>query len=714
MESQTECSKVVRLWQSRTHETDSSPYRADVIVPVYRDVAMTVNCLRSVLAHSGPELDRLIVINDVSPDAGMAAALEELAASDSRMMLLHNKKNLGFIGSINLGLSHRRGDVVLLNNDTKVTPGWLAELAAVCHTDDRTACVSPLTNIAPLCGVPELFQENSLELISAEKVQAATARLPRSTIMPVAVGFCLYMRGHVVDLIGGLDPIFGKGYYEENDWIMKAQAMGFIARRANRAFVYHYGSQSFDSAEKKKLNRKNEKLFTQRHPHFMPQVQRYVETVDSRLASHAVRVSCYSTLRVALDLRGNTFHPVGTNQYCAALARHLAARPDVDLQLLARDPRQVAGLPGRVRLGDQRIDGVEVIHRPSQVFDRNDLPLLIDSSAHTVISHLDLIIHRAPILVSSPSFAEDVRGTSYLSLQASQAVIAISDHAKSEIVAEYGLEDERVTVVPLGIDPERVVRLDNEIARSSAPRFFLCISTDYPHKNLSNLLQAYAQFRKTWHDGEPPSLVLVGAPTKLPGASYARLLQTPVPGVVYKGVMPDESIRDLFAAADALIVPSVYEGFGLTILEGMMAGVPVIALPLTSIPEVGGEAVLYPNGGRPEDLAHAMRQVIADRALRDSLIARGQSRARDFTWQKTVDRTLDVYRRVVSEPSEVSLLARRRLRELLSEKLPASSAAPQALPPAPPGILNSCQFLAKALKLKTKKTLARLPFRRAG
>ncbi|MGO9508077.1 MAG: glycosyltransferase family 2 protein [Mycobacterium sp.] len=96
--------------------------QADVIVPVYRDTDMTLRSLESVLAHSGPTLRSLIVIDDASPEPGMLEALAQIARSDPRMKVLRNEVNLGFVATCNLGLAERRGDAVLLNSDTIVTP----------------------------------------------------------------------------------------------------------------------------------------------------------------------------------------------------------------------------------------------------------------------------------------------------------------------------------------------------------------------------------------------------------------------------------------------------------------------------------------------------------------------------------------------------------------------------------------------------------------
>src|SRR5271155_4696018 len=98
----------------------SDSIQADVIVPVYRDTAMTMCCLESVLAHSGATLRSLIVVDDVSPETDMRTALANLARSDGRVLVLYNKENVGFVATCNRGLAERGGDAVLLNSDTIV------------------------------------------------------------------------------------------------------------------------------------------------------------------------------------------------------------------------------------------------------------------------------------------------------------------------------------------------------------------------------------------------------------------------------------------------------------------------------------------------------------------------------------------------------------------------------------------------------------------
>jgi glycosyltransferase involved in cell wall biosynthesis len=679
-------------------------HRADVIVPVYRDTQLTLHCLGSVLDLSGSPLRKLIVIDDASPEPDMFPALQRLAQADARVRLLRNPSNLGFVRTCNRGLAERAGDAVLLNSDTLVTRGWLRELAEVAHSDERTACVSPLSNNATICSVPRFCDSTPPDLVDEEAVRVATARLPRSTIVPTGIGFCMYLRGDVIDLVGELDPIFLRGYNEENDWAMRAQAMGFVALRANRAFVYHFGSVSFQ-AEQAKLDRRNTLILDVRHPHYLPQVRRFCTTLDSHLAAHAVRVESSGKLRVALDLRNLPPDAVGTRVYAVGLARALACSSELELTLIVRQPAQANKIPGRVVCGDQFLGDVEVIHRIGQVFDPSDLELLFGTPAHTVISHLDLIAHRAQGNFSSPAAADRYRTMSYMVLHGAQATFAISRHAKSEIVSEYGVPEESIFITPLGVDSHRFDRRsrdDGSILRALGvpARYFLSVGTDFPHKNLPNLLGAYAHFRRQWRQGVPPSLILSGNKTDQVGGFYDQLKSRPREGVIYLGAVKDEDLLALYHGAIALIFPSVYEGFGLPVLEAMAVGTPVIALPFSSIPEVGGDSLLYPDGTSPEALAGAMKQLCDHPAMREDLSERGRRHSERFHWEQTAQLTIDVYKSVISNPFERSLTSRRYLREAILNWAEPGSGALQL---RPIGIRNALKELDRAVKARARR-----------
>ena len=193
-------------------------------------------------------------------------------------------------------------------------------------------------------------------------------------------------------------------------------------------------------------------------------------------------------------------------------------------------------------------------------------------------------------------------------------------------------------------------------------RYFFSLATDYPHKNLAGLLDAYALLRSRWTDGDPPGLVLAGYSLGSRVSLYARLESQPqVDGLIFLGPVSPEELRVLYRQAEALVFPSFYEGFGLPPLEAMAAGTPVIAMPFSSIPEVGGDCILYPNGLSAADLAQAMEHLATNETLRDELRDLGLRRVEQFTWEKTALATLEVYRSAVLRPTERSLQMRRLL-----------------------------------------------------
>ena len=336
-----------------------------------------------------------------------------------------------------------------------------------------------------------------------------------------------------------------------------------------------------------------------------------------------------------------------------------------------QEPGQAAGLKGRVVTPDQWRNDVEVIHKPAQVIAPRELKVLFESSAHIVITYQDLIGYQIPSVFPTDLQHDHYRCTSSLSMQAVQRVIAYSESARQEITAEFGIPNEEVCVVPLGVDTtwfgHREGR-DYEICRKLglvAP-FFLSIATDFPHKNLPNLLDAYAILRSRWRDGEPPGLVLAGHTSSARTDFYPTLESSAFPaGVTFLGPVSRDQLRVLYQRALALVFPSLYEGFGLPPLEAMAAGTPVIAMPVSAVPEVGGDAVLYADGLSLRALTEAMESVAREPAVRERLQARGTKRIEQFRWEQTARATVEVYRSAVLLPSQRSLQARRLLRDAI-------------------------------------------------
>jgi GT2 family glycosyltransferase len=255
------------------------PAPVDVVIPVYRGLDETIACIESVRA-SLPRGARLIVVDDASPDPGMTAALDRLAKA-RRITLVRLPQNRGFPGAANAGLRAAAGrDVVLLNSDTLVPPGWLQRLrqAAYCAPDIGT--VTPLTNDGTIVSYPDPAGGNPIpDLAGAIALDALAQRANPGQIaeLPVGVGFCLYIRRDCLDQVGLLrEDLFAQGYGEENDLCLRARHRGWRNVAALDVFVAHVGATSFGAA-RTHLVRRNTAILERLHPGYDALVARHAK-----------------------------------------------------------------------------------------------------------------------------------------------------------------------------------------------------------------------------------------------------------------------------------------------------------------------------------------------------------------------------------------------------------------------------------------------------
>mgnify|MGYP001214847452 CR=1 FL=1 len=221
----------------------------DVIIPVYRAEAETRRCLDSVLAHPGPIAHEVIVIDDASGVASLAAYLDHLADA-GRITLIRHADNAGFVRTVNEGMAlHPQRDVVLLNSDTEVANDWLHRLRRAVYRDADIATATPFSNNATICSYPwEGWTggvHGTLGLAALDRL-IARANAGGQVDIPTAVGFCMYIRRACLDAVGLFDAErFGRGYGEENDFCMRAAGKGWRHILAGDVYVYHAGGASF-------------------------------------------------------------------------------------------------------------------------------------------------------------------------------------------------------------------------------------------------------------------------------------------------------------------------------------------------------------------------------------------------------------------------------------------------------------------------------------
>ena len=212
-------------------------------------------------------------------------------------------------------------------------------------------------------------------------------------------------------------------------------------------------------------------------------------------------------------------------------------------------------------------------------------------------------------------------------------ILTVSEFSRNQIVDWSGVSPEKVVNVGCGVDAAYVP--EGQTYGLSFP-YLLTVSNRKPHKNEARILQAFAQA-----DLDPQiHLVFTGRPTAdLARAIEERNLRARVDFV---GAVPEEKLPSLYRGAKALIFPSLYEGFGLPILEAMACGIPVVTSNITAMPEVAGDAALLVDPGSVEQITGAMEQIVADSGMRQQLREKGLRRAMKFSWGGAVSKVREV------------------------------------------------------------------------
>lgn len=231
-------------------------------------------------------------------------------------------------------------------------------------------------------------------------------------------------------------------------------------------------------------------------------------------------------------------------------------------------------------------------------------------------------------------------------------IITISEYSKREIVEHFGIAPEKISVTPLGVDARFFERFDvasrNDILRrlELPEQFFLFVGTLQPRKNLERVLSAHASLPMRLQAEVP--LVVVGRAGWGCDALVARLNDIQRRRTVrWLKYLPDHEVRCLMQSAQAMVFPSLCEGFGLPVVEAFASGLPVITSNTTSLPEVAGDAALLVNPENTAEIGDAMRQVLENLALSERLSVAGLQRARELSWQVCAQSTLEAYRRVL-------------------------------------------------------------------
>ncbi len=239
-------------------------------------------------------------------------------------------------------------------------------------------------------------------------------------------------------------------------------------------------------------------------------------------------------------------------------------------------------------------------------------------------------------------------------LRKASRVITDTEYTRRDMVRVYGLDPARIEVIPLAADPRYGV-LDRAECRDLVAKrhgirdgFVLYVGTLQPRKNVAPLIEAYGRMRR--RTGLPHKLLIVGKPKYRYESVFEAIRSSGFESdIQFAGFVPDDELPMYYNAADVFVFPSLYEGFGLPVLEAMACGTPVVSSNASCLPEVAGEAALLVDPSDVDGFDRAMERILGDAAFAHELRARGRARAAEFSWDRTARETLAVYAKVRTE-----------------------------------------------------------------
>jgi glycosyltransferase involved in cell wall biosynthesis len=370
-------------------------------------------------------------------------------------------------------------------------------------------------------------------------------------------------------------------------------------------------------------------------------------------------------MRIGIDISPLRRPRTGVGNYCYYLIKHLLLQhPELDLRGfasgsapldlddLASLPYRYIKIPTRALYAFSRVTGlphVDSLLGGLDVYHATNYYLLNTRSARSAVTIHDLSFLSMPE-TSSPKIRKLFSASVPRFARSADAVIACSRSTANDITRFTGIDPAKVTVVYEAADECLVPWERGKAARHIAAKynvetpFLLFVGTLEPRKNLPRLIQAFSRVRKCI----PQKLVLAGPDgwmiEEVNAAISASGIGDRIARVGYVASVND--IAAFYSAADAFLFPSLYEGFGLPLLEAMKCGCPVVCANNSSLPEVAGEAALYVDAEDVDALAAAIEKAAADDAVRQDLAAKGRIQVTKFSWASCADETAAIYRRL--------------------------------------------------------------------
>jgi glycosyltransferase involved in cell wall biosynthesis len=379
-------------------------------------------------------------------------------------------------------------------------------------------------------------------------------------------------------------------------------------------------------------------------------------------------------MRIALDVR--KVHDFGIGTYLRNLIRHL---PELDtdnqfvLMGFPRDAELLRSFDSRFELAFVGAPNYSIREHFSVPFRLGRLGIDLFHSPHYVLPYFTpcpsvVTIHDA-IHLLFPQYLPSRFASLYAkhmirrAIEKAELVMTVSDASKRDLERLFEVPEGKIRVIPNGIDPAMTHDLSEQEIDRVRSRFqivgrnALFVGNIKPHKNVERLINAFAKVREE-SSFEDLNLIVVGDDiSKYPALRRAVSRHDLRSRVRFFGFVPEPTLVALYRIADVFVFPSLYEGFGLPVLEAMANGTPVVTSSVSSLPEVVGDAAVTVDPYNVDEIAKAMRDVLTDEGLRATLVERGRRRAGRFSWKDAVARIHEAYMTVLDAKAKAKTKA---------------------------------------------------------
>lgn len=541
----------------------------DIVIPLYNHPELFNKVFDSILDCSEELLDcsaEIIFINDSPKSLQLREAITARLKPEIKLpvKLISNPKNLGFVKSVNRAfkLAKANGhDVLLLNSDTELHLGCVPEMLQVSQTDSMIGFVNPRSNNATIATFPQLDGINRLNKDTAyEKYKQLISYLPRVTYTPTAVGFCLLIKNFIISEFGFFDEIFGQGFNEENDLILRANQYGYRSVIANYAYCYHKGSASFGQKERLIMDSANQKILLQNYPYYLNLLESYFNTSIFK-AEKLLTGLCGNNKKydIVFDLTYVGQYHNGTFELAARLIANLTEiNNKYNIYLSGEEQNLIFHnfdkLPNITLIPPNPNRYFAAAIRLSQPFTDCDIQRLSDLAPVNIFFMLDTI---AMDCLQLHGYTID-RLWRYTASYAS-GLLFNSPYTMNQFISRFPLKENITTKASYHslntdeyFEPD-LEKLNIELIDKKQPYVFF-VGNDFRHKYVKETINALAK------DHKSTTFVAQTDDTEI-GSSNIHMLPP--------GQLSDGQINTLFANSSCVIFPSHYEGFGFPIMKAV-------------------------------------------------------------------------------------------------------------------------------------------------